>query len=154
MTSYPAPKHYRATPYLICRNASEALTWYQTAFDAIEIVRLADPSGTVMHAEMRIGLSAFMLADEFPDMGYRSPQTIGGSPVSIMVYVANVDTTFTQALKAGAEEMMPVSDQFDGDRRGTLKDPFGHIWLLASRIEDISIDELKLRFHKMMNHHQ
>lgn len=103
-----------------------------------------------MHAEIRIGNSPLMLADEFPDMGYRSPQSLGGSPVSILLYVENVDTLFSQAIAAGAKETMAVADQFDGDRRGTLTDPFGHVWLLATKKEDVSPEEMQKRFETMM----
>ncbi len=151
MTVRPIPDTYRtATPYLIVNDAASAIAFYIKAFDAIEFVHLAEPSGKVMHAELRIGNASFMLADEFPDMGYRSPQSLGGSPVSILLYVEDVDSQFQQALAAGAKEMMPVQDQFDGDRRGTLIDPFGHIWLLATRKEDVSPDEMKKRFETMM----
>lgn len=144
------PKNYLATPYLICRNAVDAIQWYCKAFGATETVCLDDASKKVMHAEIRIGNSPIMVADEFPDMGYKNPETIGGSAVSILVYVENVDVIFAQAIELGAKEIMPVSEQFDGDRRGTLIDPYGHIWLLATRKEDISMEELKLRFTKMM----
>ena len=147
----PIPDAYRtATPYFIVHDAASAIAFYIKAFDAIELVRLAEPSGKVMHAELRIGNAPFMLADEFPDMGYRSPQSLGGSPVSILLYVNDVDAQFKQAIAAGAKEMMLVQDQFDGDRRGTLIDPFGHIWLLATRKEDVSPDEMKKRFETMM----
>jgi PhnB protein len=150
MSSKSVPDSYRATPYLICRDASSALEWYRKAFGAVEQVRLADPSGKVMHAEIRVGESPIMLADEFPDMGYRSPESIGGTPVSILLYVDDVDRVFSQAIRAGATETMVVSDQFDGDRRGTLTDPYGHVWLLASRTEDLSFSELQARFQKLM----
>ncbi len=150
MSTKPVPDDYRATPYLICRDASAALEWYQRAFGASEKVRLADPAGKMMHAEIRIGASPIMLADELPDMGYKSPESIGGSSVSVLVYVEDVEKTFSQAVKAGAQEVMAVSDQFDGDRRGTLTDPYGHIWLLASKREKVSFSEMQARFQKMM----
>jgi len=150
MISKPMAGDYRATPYLICRNAAEALDWYKSAFLASEIVRMADPSGKIMHAEFRIGAAPLMIADEFPDMGYNSPQSIGGSAVSIHVLVDDVDQTFSRAIKIGAKEVMAVTDQFDGERRGTLKDPYGHIWLLATRVEDVSFLEMSERFKKMM----
>lgn len=147
----PIPDAYRtATPYFIVNDAASAIEFYRTAFDATELVRLTEPSGKVMHAELRINGAPLMLADEFPDMGYRSPQSIGGSPVSILLYVNDVDTQFKKAIAAGAKEMIPVQDQFDGDRRGTLIDPFGHVWLIATRKEDISPDEMKKRFEIMM----
>jgi PhnB protein len=129
-----------AIPYLIIRDAASA----------IEFVRLADPEGKVMHAEIRIGDSQIMLADEFPDMGYRSPTDLGGSPVSVLLYVEDVDRLFTSATNAGAISTRPVQDQFDGDRRGTLTDPFGHIWLVATRKEEVSPDELRKRFEAML----
>ncbi|MBW4550727.1 MAG: VOC family protein [Aphanocapsa sp. GSE-SYN-MK-11-07L] len=140
-----------ATPYLIVTDANAAIDFYHNAFGATEYVRLADPSSKVMHAEIRIGNVSIMLADEFPDMGYRSPKTLGGSAVSILLYVDDVDALFEAAIASGATATMPVQDQFDGDRRGTLSDPFGHIWLLATKQEDISIDELKQRFTAMLN---
>ena len=151
MTVKPIPNAYRtATPYLILNDAASAIEFYKNAFGATELVRLADSTGKVMHAEIRIGSSPLMLADEFPDMGYRSPQSLGGSPVSILLYVEDVDTLFRQAVAAGAKETMAVADQFDGDRRGTLTDPFGHVWLLATKIEDVSPEEMRKRFDNMM----
>jgi PhnB protein len=151
MTAKPIPDAYRApTAYLIVNDASQAIAFYLKAFDAVEIVRLADSTGKVMHAEIRINGAPLMLADEFPDMGYRSPRSLGGSPVSVLLYVEDVDAQFKKALAAGAKEKMPVQDQFDGDRRGTLVDPFGHIWLLATKKEEISLEELKRRFETMM----
>jgi len=146
----PFAEDYRATPYLICRNALAALAWYSKAFGATEIVRLQDPSGKIMHAEFRIGAAPIMIADEFPDMGYKSPESIGGSAVSIHVLVNNVDGFFSKALELGATEKMAVADQFDGERRGTLIDPYGHIWLLATRIENVSFPEMAERFRKIM----
>ncbi len=151
MTVKPIPDAYRtATPYLIASGAADAIEWYKKAFGASEWVRLADAAGKVMHAEIRIGGAPIMLADEFPDMGYRGPKSLGGSPVSILLYVEDVDALFGRALAAGATETMAVSDQFDGDRRGTLTDPFGHVWLLASRREDVSLEEMRKRFAEMM----
>ena len=150
MSTKSVPDGYRATPYLICRDASSAIEWYRKAFGASEQIRLADPSGKVMHAEIRIGPSPIMLADEFPDMGYKSPESIGGTAVSILLYVDDVDKIFSQAVAAGANETTAVSDQFDGDRRGTLTDPYGHIWLLATKTEDVSFAEMQTRFQKMM----
>lgn len=150
MTDNKIPEDYRATPYLICQNAGTALDWYGRAFHATEIIRLADNSGKIMHAEIRIGKSPVMLADEFPDMGYRGPVLIGGTPVLILIYLENVDETFNRAIRLGAKSLRPVSDQFDGDRRGTLVDPFGHIWIIASRNEVITDAEMKRRFEKLM----
>ncbi len=151
MTLKPMAGDYRATPYLICRNAAEALNWYKEAFSAEEMIRMADPSGKIMHAEIRIGAAPLMIADEFPEMGYKSPESIGGSAVSIHVLVDDVDRVFSNAIKLGAKEVMAVSAQFDGERRGTLNDPYGHIWLLATRVEDVSFSEMSERFKKMMS---
>jgi PhnB protein len=140
-----------ATPYLIVTDANAAIDFYYNAFGATEYVRLADPGGKVMHAEIRIGNVPIMLADEFPNMGYLSPKTLGGSAVSILLYVDNVDAVFEAAVASGARVTMPVQDQFDGDRRGTLSDPFGHVWLLATKQEDISVDELKQRFAAILH---
>jgi PhnB protein len=139
-----------AIPYLIVRDGAAAIEFYKNAFDAKEFVRLADPNGKVMHAEIRIGDSQIMLADEFPEMGYSSPTMRGGSSVSILIYVEDVDKVFASAVNAGATSTMPVQDKFDGDRRGTLTDPFGHIWLIATQKEKISIDELRRRFESML----
>jgi PhnB protein len=110
------------------------------------LVRLTDGSGKVQHAELLIGSAALMLADEFPEMGYRSPKTLGGSPVSLLLYVADVDAFVARALAGGATETAAIADTFDGDRRGTLTDPFGHVWLLATKREDVSYDELRKLF--------
>jgi PhnB protein len=114
-------------------------------------VRLADSNGKIMHAEIRIGNSTLMLADEFPDMGYRSPKSFGGSPVSLLLYVEDVDVFFAKAIAGGATETQAVADQFDGDRRGTLTDPFGHVWLLATKQENVSYEEMRNRFAKVMS---
>lgn len=151
MSNIAIPAAYRgATPYLIIKGAAAALEFYAAAFAANELVRLDDGNGKIMHAEISIGDALLMLADEFPDMGYRGPQSLGGSSVSIHLYVDDVDAVFGRAVELGAKAAMPVADQFDGDRRGTLIDPFGHVWLLASRNEDVSYDELRARFAKMM----
>jgi PhnB protein len=142
----PIPDGYHSvTPYLIVKGATQALGFYRDAFGAEVLVRMDWPGGLVGHAEIRIGSSIVMLADEFPDMGIRSPQTLGGSGFSLMVYVEDVDTAFPRALAAGAVELRPLEDQFYGDRSGTLRDPFGHVWTLASHVEDVAPDELKRR---------
>jgi PhnB protein len=138
--------HRSATPYIIVEHADRAIDFYKISFGAIELVRLTDGTGKVQHAELLIGSAALMLADEFPEMGYRSPKTLGGSPVSLLLYVPDVDAFFARALAGGATETVAVGDTFDGDRRGTLTDPFGHVWLLATKREDVSYDELKRRF--------
>lgn len=151
MSTKPIPDAYRAaTPYLIVDGAARAIDFYRTAFGATELVRLADPTGKVMHAELRIGNAPLMLADEFPDMGYRSPKSYGGSSVSLLLYVEDVDAVFARAIAGGAIENMPVTDQFDGDRRGTLTDPFGHVWLLATKLEELSPEEMQRRFSALM----
>lgn len=151
MSTNPIPAtHTTATPYLIVSDANAAIGFYQAVFGATTLVRLASPDGKVAHAELQFGNVRIMLADEYPDMGYKSPQTLGGSAVSMLVYVEDVDAVHDRAVNAGAQSMMPVSDQFDGDRRGTIVDPFGHIWLLASRRETISYAEMQTRFDKLM----
>ncbi len=139
-----------AIPYLIVHDASAAIDFYRNAFGATEFVRLATPDGKIMHAEIRIGEAQIMVADEFPEMNYRSPKTIGGSPVSILLCVADVDKLWASATQAGATIVQPLADQFDGDRRGTLADPFGHTWLVATRREEVSPAELQRRFAVMM----
>jgi PhnB protein len=146
------PDDYRiATPYLIVRGAKDAIAFYKQGLGATEVVQLADSTGKVMHAELLIGGSRFMLADEFPDMGYRSPQSYGGSPVSFLLYVSDVDAQCARLIAAGATETKAVADEFDGDRRGTVTDPFGHVWTLASRKEEISKEEMQRRFDAMMS---
>ena len=135
----PIPDGYHtATPYLIVSGAAKAIEFYKQAFGAKELMRLADPTGKVGHAEIRIGDSTIMLADEFPEMGARGPQSFGGSPISIMLYVEDVDARFAQAVAAGAKATRPVQDQFYGDRTGTIEDPWGHKWTVATHIEDIA----------------
>ena len=145
----PIPDGYQAvTPYLIVSGAARALDFYKQVFGATELMRLAGPNG-VAHAEMRIGDSVVMLADESPDMGYKGPVALGGSPVSLMLYVADVDATFQRAVAAGAVQQRPVQDQFYGDRSGTLEDPFGHVWTVATHIEDVAPDEIDRRLAAM-----
>jgi PhnB protein len=142
----PIPEGYHsATPYLIVKGAAEAIDFYKRAFGATESLRMADPKGGIAHAEIKIGDSVIMLADEHPNMGHRGPRSLGGSSVSIMLYVADVDGTFDRAVKAGAKAQRPVANQFYGDRSGTLEDPFGHIWTISTHVEDVAPDELKRR---------
>ena len=136
-------------PYLIVSGATRAIAFYRDVFGATELVRLAQPDGKIAHADLKIGDGHIMLADEFPDMGYRSPTSLGGSPVSLYLVVDDVDAVFARALAAGAKELMPVSDQFDGDRRGTLADPFGHVWLLSTPGDAIDHAELARRFKNL-----
>jgi len=154
MATKAIPEGYStATPYLIVKGAADALDFYKRAFNATELFRMADPSGKVMHAEMRIGNSIIMLADEHPEMGYRGPSSVGGFTVSIMLYVENVDEVFDRAVKAGAKAQRPVQNQFYGDRSGTLEDPFGHVWTISTHVEDVPPDELKRRAEAMFKSH-
>jgi PhnB protein len=142
----PIPEGYHSvTPYLIIKGASDAIEFYKKAFGATELFRMAQPDGRVGHAEIRIGDSTIMLADEFPEMGHKSPKTLGGSPVSLLIYVEGVDAIFAQAIAAGAAEDKPVEDKFYGDRGGSLVDPFGHIWHIATHTEDLSPEEMQKR---------
>lgn len=142
----PIPEGYHAlTPYLCVQNAAQAIDFYRKAFDAKELMRMPAPQSRVGHAELRIGDSRLMLADEFPEMDFRSPASIGGTPVHIHLYVKDVDKTAAQAEAAGAKVLRPVADQFYGDRVGTLQDPWGHVWHLSTRKENLSTEELKKR---------
>jgi PhnB protein len=142
----PIPEGYHtATPYLIIKGAAKAIEFYEKAFGAKETMRMAQTDGRIGHAEIKIGDSPIMLSDEFPEMGARSPQSLGGSPVSILLYVADVDAIFAQAVAAGATVQRPVMDQFYGDRTGGVIDPFGHVWYIATHKEDVSPDDLKKR---------
>jgi len=137
--------YHSVTPYLIISGATGAIEYYKKAFGATELMRIDAPGGKIGHAEIKIGDSPIMLADEFPEMGYKSPTTLGGSPVSIMIYVEDVDSVFKQAIAAGGKEQRPVKDQFYGDRSGTLEDPFGHVWHVATHKEDVSAEEMERR---------
>ena len=142
----PIPDGYHtATPYLIIGGAGDAIEFYKKAFGATELFRFPTPDGKIGHAEIKIGDSPIMLADEFPEMGYKGPQTLGGSPVSIMIYVEDVDTIFNQAVAAGATVKEAVSDKFYGDRLGTVTDPFGHVWHISTHKEDVSLEEMQKR---------
>jgi PhnB protein len=142
----PIPDGYHtATPYLIIRDAARALDFYKKAFNAEELFRMPMPDGKIGHAEIRIGNSTLMLADEAPDRGARSPQTLGGTPMTIMLYVEDVDARYAQAIAAGAKELRPVKDQFYGDRSGCITDPFGHQWTISTHKEDVSPEEMRRR---------
>jgi PhnB protein len=146
----PVPEGYHtATPYLVVRNAADAIEFYQRAFGATEVLRFSDPSGRVGHAEIKIGDSIIMLADEFPEQGFRGPQSLGGTTGSIMLYVDDVDGLFQRAVGAGAKELRPVMDQFYGDRSGFLEDPFGHQWAISTHKEDVPPEEMRARFEAM-----
>ena len=151
MATNPVPDGYRtATPYLIVKGAAEAIDFYKRAFGATEMLRMADPQGRVGHAEIKIGDSVIMLADEHPAMGYRGPRSLGGSSVSILLYLEDVDAVFERAVKAGAKARRPVANQFYGDRSGTLEDPFGHMWTVATHVEDVPPEEMKRRAEAAM----
>jgi PhnB protein len=142
----PVPEGYHSiTPYLIARNAAAAIEFYKKAFGAQESYRLEQPDGRVGHVELRIGDSVVMLADEFPEMGIKGPASCGGTPVSLLLYVADVDAAAARAVAAGATVTRPVKDQFYGDRSGTLEDPFGHKWTIATRKEELSPEEINRR---------
>jgi len=142
----PIPEGYHtATPYLVIKSAAKAIEFYKEAFGATELTRLAAPDGSVMHAEIKIGDSPIMLSDECPAYNSLSPLTIGGTAVSIVLYVEEVDTVVNRAVAAGATVLMPVADQFWGDRMGTVADPFGHKWSIATHIEDVSAEEISTR---------
>ena len=137
------------TPYLIVRDATRALEFYKKAFGAAELMRFPTPDGRIAHAEMKIGEGLFMLADQAPEQGYRSPDALGGTPVSLMLYVRDVDAVFARAVSAGANVQRAVEDQFYGDRSGTLTDPFGHVWTIATHVEDVSREEMERRMAAM-----
>lgn len=141
--------YHTVTPYLITKGCSKAIDFYKRAFGATETMRMDGPGGLIMHAEMLINKSPIMLADEFPQMGIVSPQTLGGSAVLMVVYVENVDALAQQAINAGATVEKPLQDQFYGDRSVSLIDPFGHRWTLATHIEDVSPEEMKRRMAAM-----
>jgi PhnB protein len=142
----PIPEGYHSvTPYLIINGAADAIEFYKKAFGATELLRMPYPDGKIGHAEIKIGDSPIMLADEVPDMKYLSPKTLGGSPVSILLYVEDVDTVFNRAVAAGATQDRPVEDKFYGDRAGSLIDPFGHTWHVATHKEDVTPEEMELR---------
>ena len=141
----PIPEGYHSiTPYLIIGGAAEALEYYKKAFGATELFRM-EHEGKIGHAEMKIGDSPFMLSDEHAEMGFKGPKSLGGSSVGIMIYVDDCDTIFKQAIDAGGTETKPLQDQFYGDRSGTLIDPFGHVWTVATHKEDVSPEEIEKR---------
>ncbi|MAG92288.1 MAG: glyoxalase [Planctomycetaceae bacterium] len=152
MTVQPIPEGYHSlTPYLIAKGATEAIAFYQKAFDATEIMRMEGPGGTVAHAELQIGDSRMMLAEEHPDMNALAPQSPGSSGASLCLYVENVDQVVARAIDAGAKVQRPLQDQFYGDRSATLEDPFGHVWTVATHVEDVLPEEMDRRAQEMMN---
>jgi PhnB protein len=145
--------HNRVSPYLIVNGAERALEFYKQAFGAVEIFRHKAPDGKIGHAEVRIGDTVIMLADEFPDHDAHGPRKFGGSPVSLHMYCEDVDAVAAKAIAAGAKVKRPVADQFYGDRLGTLEDPFGHTWHVSTHIEDVPADELDRRAKQAMAEH-
>jgi len=146
------PEGYSSvTPYLIIKGASQAIEYYKKVFGATVVMRMDGPNGTVGHAELQIGNAKIMLADENPSMGqgHTSASTMGGSPVSLYLYLPDVDKVFNRAVSEGAKVLKPVQDQFYGDRSGFLQDPFGHLWGVATHVEDVSPEELNERMKKM-----
>ncbi len=142
----PIPDGYHSvTPYIIVNDAAGAIEFYKRVFGATELYHLESSGGRIGHAEIKIGDSHIMLADEHPEINARSPQTLGGSPISIVLYVEDVDATVGRAVEAGAKLLRPVKDQFYGDRTGGVQDPFGHEWYVATHIEDVAPEELKKR---------
>lgn len=145
-TVKPIPDGYpQVIPYLSIEGAAAAIDFYTRVFGASERVRMAAPDGKIGHAELAIGDSLVMLADVFPDMGGQTPRDLGGTPVTIMVYVEDVDAVFDRAIKAGATEERKVENQFYGDRAGQFVDPFGHKWFVATHVEDVSPEEMERR---------
>lgn len=141
--------YYSVTPYLVINGASEAMEFYTRAFGATELFRMGGPGGKIGHAEMQIGNSRIMLADEHPEMGHVGPSTLGGSPVTLMLYVDDVDSVHAAALAAGAKETRALQNQFYGDRSSQITDPFGHMWTLATHVEDVSPEEMEKRMAAM-----
>jgi len=150
MAVKPIPEGYRSiTPYLIVKDAARAIDFYKQAFGATEIMRFPGPNNTIGHAELRLGDCVIMLADEPQDGHARSPEAYGGSPISLMFYIEDVDKVFAHALSQGARQVQPVKDQFYGDRSGNLVDPFGHVWTVATHVEDVSQEEMRRRIEAL-----
>ena len=146
----PIPDNYhRVTPYLVVDGAAKAIDFYKKAFGATELMRMPAPGDKIGHAEIKIGDSVVMLADAVAEMGHKSPKTLGGSPISLLVYVENADSTVSGAVAAGAKLTRPVENQFYGDRMGGITDPFGHQWHVATHVEDVSPEEMKRRMEAM-----
>jgi PhnB protein len=146
MSTNPIPEGYHTvTPYLIIDGAAAAIDFYKKALGARELFRVPMADGKIGHAEIMVGDTPIMVADEFPEMNYRSPKHYGGTPVSLALYVDDVDGLFDRAVSAGASVRQPVQDKFYGDRSGTIEDPFGHVWTIATHKEDVSPEELQRR---------
>lgn len=136
--------HHAVTPYMIINGAADAIMFYKKAFGATEVMRVSDDNGTIQHAEIKIGDSRIMIVEEFPEYPImQSPQSLGGTAMHIFLYVKNADTLFAQAIDAGAKELDPVEDRVEGDRRGGVMDPFGHIWWIATRIKDVPLKKIQ-----------
>ena len=134
---------HNVTPHLVCAGAADAIEFYKKAFNAVDMARIPQPDGKIMHASIRIGDSVVMLVDEFPDWGVRGPKSLGGSPVTIHLYVEDVDAFIERAVGAGATITMPIAEMLWGDRYGQLEDPFGHRWSVATHVRDVSPDEIQ-----------
>lgn len=145
--------YHTVTPYLIIRDVSKAIAFYKAAFGANELMRMGMPDGKIGYAEIKIGDSIIMMADEFPEMGAPGPKSLGGSPIRIHLYVKNVDEFANQAVAAGAKLIRPLEDQFFGDRLGSLEDPFGHLWNIATKKEKVTREEMVKRFDALMKQH-
>lgn len=146
MSVQPVPEGYpRITPYLCVDGAAAAIDFYVSVLGATERMRMPAPDGRIGHAELELGNSVIMLADEYPEMNFRSPKAVGGTPITLHAYVEDVDAVFTKALARGAKELSPVKDEFYGDRTGQLEDPFGHRWNLATHVEDVPEEEMEKR---------
>jgi PhnB protein len=154
MTVQPIPDGYTSvTAYLVVKDAARALDYYKMAFDAQELMRFEVGNGRIGHAELQIGNARIMLADEMPEMGHKSPQSLGGSPVGLMLYVDKVDETFERALSGGGTVREPIKNQFYGDRSGTLTDPFGHVWTIATHVEGVEPEEMQRRMEAAKTTH-
>jgi len=152
MAVNPIPANYpRVAPYLSVEGAVEAIRFYCDVLGATERGRMAGPDGKVGHAELTLGDSLIMLSDSMPDMGAPSPKSLGGTPVTVMVYVEDADAVFSKAISAGAKEIRPVEDQFYGDRSGQFEDPWGHRWNVATHVEDVSPEEMERRAAQVMS---
>lgn len=150
MAVKPIPEGYHTvTPYLSIKGAAEAIEFYKRAFGAVELFRMETPTGEIGHAEIKIGDTSIMLADECDEIAFRSPHTLGGSSIGLHVYLKDVDDKFVQAVNAGAKVIKPVQNQFYGDRSGTLEDPFGHRWFISTHVEDVSPEEITRRAEAM-----
>ena len=151
MSVKPIPDEYHTvTPYLYVHDSAAAIAFYVTAFGATEVMRVPGPGGSVMHAEIQIGTSRVMMADENPEWGNKSPRTLGGTSAGYCLYVEDVDAVFARAVAAGATVKRPVADQFYGDRSGTVTDPFGHMWTISTHTEDVAPEEMRARMDAMM----